>query len=94
MPDSLQITCPEHEAALIPSHVQPGMLMCPDASCATVICILPAGFPPALTSLEQSAAANHELVLVHEGAGFSRAEAMQVLCSVITATIMKGSGSG
>ena len=60
MPDSLALTCPEHEAALIPSTVQPGMLMCPDATCATVVCL--SGTAPAspLTYLEQGAAERHE----------------------------------
>lgn len=96
MPDSLALTCPEHEAVLIPSPVQAGMLMCPDAACVVVVRLeLPGGSPLSpLTYLEQGAAERHELVRVHEGAGFSRTEAMQVLCVTITASIMKGSGSG
>jgi len=92
--DMLQITCPEHETTLVPSHIHPGMLMCPDASCATVICILPPEGTPSdpLTYLEQGAAQRHELVRAHEAVGFSRSEAMQVMLTVVTATIMKGSG--
>ena len=94
MPDSLALTCPEHEAALIPSTVQPGMLMCPDATCSTVVCL--SGTAPAspLTYLEQGAAQRHEIVRAHEAAGFSRSEAVQILCTTITATIMMGSGDG
>ena len=47
-----------------------------------------------MTLIEQGAAAHHELVLSYEAAGFSRSEAMQIVCTVITALLMKGSGSG
>ena len=90
----MALTCAAHEAVLIPSPVQQGMLMCPDATCATVVCL--SGGPPAspLTYLEQGAAERHELVCAHERAGFSRTEAMQVLCTTITASIMKDRGNG
>ena len=44
--------------------------------------------------LEQSAVQQHEFVCSREAAGFSRTEAMQLLCCIVQATIMKGSGSG
>ena len=98
MADSMMITCPAHSCPLIPSFLVPGDLACPEQDCGTVIHItIPddAGFPPSpLTSLEQGAAAHHELVLSYEAAGFSRSEAMQIVCTVITALLMKGSGSG
>ena len=47
-----------------------------------------------LTVLEQGVAERHEIVRVHEAGGFSRSEAMQILCTTITATIMKDRGYG
>ena len=72
------ITCPALTSCpLIPSvpgSRRPGT--CPEQDCGTVIHItIPddAGFPPSpLTSLEQGAAAHHELVLSYEAAGFPR----------------------
>lgn len=96
MPESMAITCPEHQTVLIPSPVQDGMLMCPNATCSTVIFLSAPPGPPAspLTYLERGAAERHELVCTHESVGFSRSEAMQVLCTTITASIMKDRGSG
>jgi hypothetical protein len=94
VPDSLALTCPQHEAVLIPSPVQAGMLMCPDATCTTVVCLSGTAPSSPLTYLEQGAAERHELVRAHEMAGFSRSEAMQVLCTTISASIMKDSGHG
>lgn len=98
MGDSLMITCPEHGTALIPSGPadDPGALACPDATCATAVRIaIPDGTPfSPLTMLEQSAVQQHEFVCSREAAGFSRTEAMQLLCCIVQATIMKGSGSG
>ena len=96
MPDSFAITCPVHETVLIPSPVQPTMLMCPDTTCATIISVpVPNGaLPPPLTYLEQGVAERHEMVRVHEAGGFSRTEAMQILCTTITVSIMKDRGAG
>jgi hypothetical protein len=94
VPESMALTCPQHDAVLIPSPVQAGMLMCPDATCATVVCLSAGGPPSPMTFLEQGAAERHELVCAHERAGFSRSEAMQVLCTTITASIMKDRGHG
>jgi hypothetical protein len=94
MPESLALTCPEHDAALVPSTIQPGMLMCPDATCATVVCLSGSAPSSPLTYLEQGVAERHEMVRVHEAGGFSRSEAMQILCTTITASIMKDRGNG
>lgn len=96
MPDSFAITCPVHETVLIPSPVQPTMLMCPDTTCATIISVPVLNGPPVspLTYLEQGVAERHEMVRVHEAGGFSRTEAMQILCTTITASIMKDMGAG
>ena len=96
MPDSFAITCPVHEAVLVPSPVAPTMLMCPDTTCATIIS-MPAPtrlLSSPLTVLEQGVAERHEIVRVHEAGGFSRSEAMQILCTTITATILKDRGYG
>jgi len=95
MPESIAITCPQHGAVLIPSPLNPGMLECPDAQCATAVSLLaPGAMSPPLTYLEQGAAERHELVASHEAAGFSRSEAMQILCCVVYASIMKDKGNG
>jgi hypothetical protein len=96
MPESLMFTCPEHGHALLPLPADPHLLRCPEDGCEMSFRLGAAdGFPLSpLSLLEQGAAQHHELVLAHEGAGFSRSEAMQVLCTVISAGIMKGSGSG
>jgi len=44
-----------------------------------------------LTSLASSAAANHEFVITHVEAGFTRQEAMQLLMVVIWFGLMKNS---
>ena len=93
MPDSFAITCPVHEAVLVPSPVAPTMLRCPDTTCATIISV-PVPLSSPLTVLEQGVAERHEIVRVHEAGGFSRSEAMQILCTTITATIMKDRGYG
>lgn len=98
MADSLMMTCPQHGTVLIPSHTQPGILMCSDPVCPVVVSIAvppAAGMPLSpLTQLEQGAAAHNELVCSYEHAGFTRTEAMQILCCVITAAFMKGSAGG
>jgi hypothetical protein len=96
--ESLLLTCQAHGQPLIPGISPPGVLTCPEAGCRTAVTIAPLG-PPGmpsapLTPLAAQAAAHHELVLGHEAAGFSRTEAMQVLCAVIQAAIMRGSGDG
>jgi|SRR5215472_18420026 len=96
MADSLLLSCPEHQIALSADSDDPGRLFCPMGACANEVRIGAAGgfpFSP-LSQLEQSAAQHHELVLAHEAAGFSRPEAMQVLCCIIHAGIMRGSGNG
>jgi len=50
--------------------------------------------PSPLSVLDQGAACQHESVLSWQAAGFSRSEAMQLLCCIIQAGIMKGSGGG
>ena len=97
MPDSLVIMCPEHRCPLVPSPADPVMLFCPqDDDCDTSVRLsVPDGFPSSpLTPLGEGAAAHHELVLTYQAAGFSRTEAMQVLCCVISASMMKDKGSG
>jgi hypothetical protein len=81
--------CPAHQLPFAPFG--PGQMACP-AGCVTDA---PPLFPVSpMSSLEVGAAQRHELVVAHEKAGFSRPEAMQVLCTFITATVMKGSGGG
>lgn len=90
----LRACCPEHGDALVAAG--PGALRCPVQDCEFGFGGLPEGaaFPLSpMTSLEQGAAAQHEFVRSREAAGFSRSEAMQLLCCVVSATIMKGSGS-
>lgn len=96
MGDSLMISCPRHCAPLLADHEDLGRLFCPMGDCGTEVRVAATdGLPLSpLTQFEQGAAQHHELVLAHEGAGFSRSEAMQVLCTIISAGIMKGSGSG
>jgi hypothetical protein len=96
--DSLMLTCPDHHNVLLPDPGDPARLFCPDAACDTSVRVaVPEGaafpFSP-MTSLEQGAAAHHELVRTYESAGFTRTEAMQILCTTITATIMKDRGHG
>ena len=58
-------------------------------------CEMTAPMPPSpLSVLDQGAACQHESVLSWQAAGFSRSEAMQLLCCIIQASIMKGSGGG
>lgn len=98
MPESLVITCPDHQCPLLPSPADPVMLYCPEGDCDTSVRISApeaAVFPASpLTHLEQGAVQHHELVRAHEAAGFSRSEGMQVLCCIISASIMKGGGNG
>lgn len=95
MADSLLIMCPGHGCPLMPDHDDPGRLRCPEGACVNEVRIGAAdGFPfSPLTSLEQGAATHHELVLSYERTGFSRSESMQILCTIITAHIMKDRGS-
>jgi hypothetical protein len=94
--ESLLLTCQNHMQPLVPASV-PGVLACPEAGCLTAVGITPASGlrspSPPLTPLGAQAAGYHELMLSCEAAGFSRAEAMQVLCCTIQAMIMRGSGS-
>jgi hypothetical protein len=80
VPDAVRFLCPDCRNFRIPGlcpHVAPEL-----------------SFPSSpLTILEQNAAMEHELVVSRERAGFSRSEAMQILCTALTAVIMKGSGS-
>jgi len=92
MPDTSPLRCPAHQAGLVPSAAQPGVLMCPDSRCNFVFGSALVSSP--LTPLGEGAAGHHELVLTYEAAGFSRTEAMQILCCVISASIMKDKGSG
>jgi hypothetical protein len=99
MPDRLVITCPEHGCPLVPSLADPVMLYCPqDAACDTSVRIFASDAPlfpsSPMTELEQGGAQQHEFVLSRVAAGFSRTEAMQILCCIVSAGIMKGSGDG
>ena len=96
MPDSLLLSCPGHSVALSADILDPGRLYCPADGCGNEVRIGAGdGFPfSPMTSLEQGAAQRHELVRVHEAAGFSRTEAMQVMLCITTALIMKDPGSG
>ena len=97
MPDSIVITCPEHGCPLLPSVADLVMLYCPqDPGCDTSVRISAPDGPMSspLTYLEQGAAERHELVTSHEAAGFSGSEAMQILCCVVYASIMKDKGNG
>jgi hypothetical protein len=102
MPDLPAIVCVEHAQPLVPDG--PGRLRCPEPGCAfgfitskdQAFAPLPAqpAMPPSpIGPLGQTAVDHNELVGLYQAAGFSRSEAMQVLCCVITAGIMKGSGS-
>jgi hypothetical protein len=95
VPDSLMLTCPLHERPLVPSPV-PGGLVCPETGCLTAVRIgVPGGlFSSPLTPLGEGAAGHHELVCTYQAAGFTRTEAMQVLCCLISASIMKDKGDG
>jgi hypothetical protein len=86
-----QICCPEHGDPLVPSG--PGSLRCPADGCEFGFGFGTLGIPP-LTPLAEGAAGHHELVLTYQAAGFSRTEAMQVLCCIISASFMKDKGSG
>lgn len=96
MAEAFAITCPQHACVLVPDPLDPVRLCCPDAGCDNEVRITvpDAGLflSSPLTMLEQGAAQHHELVLAHVAAGFSRTEAMQILCCIISASIMKGSG--
>ena len=93
MPDLPAIVCPDHGVPLLSVPDEQGTLRCPRPGCFFAFGtgkdqMLAQSSP--LTYLEQGAAQRHELVRSHEAAGFSRSEAMQVLCTVIAASIMKG----
>ena len=98
MPDSITITCPQHGCVLSADTADPGRLFCPEGACGSEVRIrIPDGplFPVSpLTPLGEGAAGHHELVLTYQAAGFSRTEAMQILCCVISAGIMKDRGNG
>ena len=89
------LTCPEHGTLLVPDATDGTRLVCPDGDCFHEFRFAggPA-FPSPLTPLGEGAAAHHELVLTYQAAGFTRTEAMQVLCCVISASMMKDKGSG
>jgi hypothetical protein len=77
--------CPAHHLPFAPSG--PGLVACGAG------CVMPLPFPASpLTSLGQGATGHNELVLTYQAAGFSRVEAIQILCCVIQAGIMRGSG--
>ena len=96
MPDSLVIMCPEHGTLLVPDAADGTRLACPDSDCFHEFRFASGPALPSspLTPLGEGAAAHHELVLTYTAAGFTRTEAMQVLCCVISASMMKDKGSG
>jgi hypothetical protein len=95
VPDRLTITCPAHNAPLTPlPGGDPAALYCPQIGCMTCIRVSSGEPWSPVSPLEQNAVMQHELVLSRQSAGFTRAEAMQILCAVIHASIIRGSGSG
>lgn len=81
--DALPQTCEAHRLPLV--HVG----VCTQGCAIDFAAALPQS---PLSESDQVAIIRHEMVMSHVRHGFSRSEAMQVLCTIISASVMKGSG--